>query len=83
VYVGYQWNSIVIQDVALKICHISKLHFEQKIVGKQPDYQPLHCYENILMFQDIVRNCTSQRVMESVDCTGGTTKSPERQEMFF
>jgi hypothetical protein len=31
VYGGYQWNSIVIQDVALKICHISRIHLEQNI----------------------------------------------------
>lgn len=46
VYGGYQWHSVVIQVVALKMCHISSLQFEQKIVRKKPDYQPLYCYEN-------------------------------------
>jgi len=46
VYGGHQWHSTVIQDVALEICHIPRLHFEQKFVRKKPDCQPLECYEN-------------------------------------
>jgi hypothetical protein len=46
VYGGCQWHATVIQGVSLKTRHISRLHFEQKIVRKKPDCQPLYRYED-------------------------------------